>query len=145
MADQQTRSSHHPPGETTGTPDRPAQRLAAPVMPFDLTDEVSRLRSEPAWIKGGRSAKTLLKQPDFRVVLTVMMAGTRLAQHEADARLTLHVLSGRVRLHLLGTTAELGGGHLLALDRGLRHDVEALEESAFLLTLAWPEGSDDHK
>jgi quercetin dioxygenase-like cupin family protein len=113
-------------------------------MPFDLADEVSRLRSEPAWLQGERNAKTLVKQPDLRAVLTVMKAGTRLAQHEADARLTLHVLSGRVRLHLLGTTAELNQGHLLALDRGLRHDVEALEESAFLLTLAWPEGGDDH-
>jgi hypothetical protein len=29
-------------------------------------------------------------------------------------------------------------GTLLALDQGLPHDVEALEESAFLLTIAWP-------
>jgi hypothetical protein len=27
---------------------------------------------------------------------------------------------------------------LLALDQGVPHDIEALEESAFLLTLAWP-------
>lgn len=29
-------------------------------------------------------------------------------------------------------------GPLLALDQGLLHDVEALEQSAFLLTIAWP-------
>jgi hypothetical protein len=29
-------------------------------------------------------------------------------------------------------------GGLLALDRGLPHDVEAIEESALLLTIAWP-------
>jgi hypothetical protein len=27
---------------------------------------------------------------------------------------------------------------LLALDQGVPHDIEAHEESAFLLTLAWP-------
>jgi quercetin dioxygenase-like cupin family protein len=125
---------------TTGTPDRPAQQLAAPAMPFDLADEVSRLRSEPAWLQGDRNAKTLVKQPDFRVVLTVMRTGARLAHHDTAARLTLHVLSGRLSLRLLGTTAELSQGHLLVLDRDVRHDVEAVEESAFLLTLAWPEG-----
>jgi hypothetical protein len=34
--------------------------------------------------------------------------------------------------------AELTSGHLLALDRSIKHDVEALEDSAFLLTIAWP-------
>lgn len=144
MTNEQARSGHHPPGETTGTPDRPAQQLAAPVMPFDLTKEVAALRSEPAWTQGERNAKTLVKQPDFRVVLTVMKAGTRLAYHEAAARLTVHVLAGRLRLQLLGTTEELGPGHLLALDRDVRHDVVALEESAFLLTLAWPEDGENH-
>jgi hypothetical protein len=27
---------------------------------------------------------------------------------------------------------------MLALDKGLAHDVEAMEESALLLTIAWP-------
>jgi hypothetical protein len=34
---------------------------------------------------------------------------------------------------------DLPAGHMLALERGLPHDVEALEDSAFLLTIAWPE------
>jgi len=33
---------------------------------------------------------------------------------------------------------------LTALDQGLSHDVEALEESAFLLTIAWP-GRDEKR
>jgi hypothetical protein len=32
----------------------------------------------------------------------------------------------------------LRAGGLVALDRGLPHDVEAIEDSAFLLTIAWP-------
>ena len=48
------------------------------------------------------------------------------------------MLSGRIRLQLLGNTIELGASHLLALDRDIQHDVEAIEESVFLLTLVWP-------
>lgn len=32
---------------------------------------------------------------------------------------------------------DLPARHLLALEAGLRHDVEALEQSAFLLTIGW--------
>lgn len=31
-------------------------------------------------------------------------------------------------------------GRLLALDQAMPHEVEALEDSAFLLTIAWPGG-----
>jgi quercetin dioxygenase-like cupin family protein len=37
-----------------------------------------------------------------------------------------------------GRTFDLRPGSLLALDRGAPHAIEALEESAFLLTIAWP-------
>jgi hypothetical protein len=37
-----------------------------------------------------------------------------------------------------GRVAQLASGHLLALDRSLKHDVEAIEDSALLLTIAWP-------
>jgi len=33
---------------------------------------------------------------------------------------------------------DLTPGQLLALDRSIKHDVEAREDSAFLLTIAWP-------
>jgi hypothetical protein len=36
---------------------------------------------------------------------------------------------------------DLPAGRLLVLDRGIPHDVEALETSAFLLTIAWPDGT----
>ena len=41
-----------------------------------------------------------------------------------------------------GEAFSLPAGGLLALGQGLPHDVEALEESAFLLTIAWPSEKD---
>jgi quercetin dioxygenase-like cupin family protein len=48
------------------------------------------------------------------------------------------VLEGHVQLKAAGRTFSLRSGGLLALDRDIAHDVEALEESALLLTIAWP-------
>jgi quercetin dioxygenase-like cupin family protein len=42
-----------------------------------------------------------------------------------------------VRLHLPEEVVDLPAGRLLVVERGRRHDVEAVDESAFLLTLGW--------
>jgi len=46
-------------------------------------------------------------------------------------------LKGQVRIHLADRKVTLSTGHLLVLDCGVLHDVEALEESALLLTISW--------
>jgi quercetin dioxygenase-like cupin family protein len=45
---------------------------------------------------------------------------------------------GHIQVRADGRSFELQPGGLLVLDQGLPHDVEALEESAFLLTIARP-------
>jgi len=47
---------------------------------------------------------------------------------------------GHLKIRAAGREFDVPQGHMLVLDRGVRHDVEALEDSAFLLTIAWPEG-----
>jgi quercetin dioxygenase-like cupin family protein len=47
-------------------------------------------------------------------------------------------LAGHIRLKLSDRTVELPAGQLLVLDQCVSHDVEAEEDSAFLLTLSWP-------
>ncbi len=130
-------------GETTGTPERPARQVSAPVLAFDLPAEIEHLHQESGWIDGERDGKTLVKEPDFRIVLTAMKSGTRLAQHKTVARVSIQVLSGRIAASVNGQTTEHSVGHLLVLDREIPHEVVALVDSAFLLTLAWPERSED--
>jgi len=112
--------------------------LASPFLEFDLAAEVDRLHRETTWTTG-QNARTLLKYDDFRVVLTVLKARARMPEHKTDGRLSIHVLSGHIRLTALGRTFDLRAGSLLALDRRAPHDLEALQESAVLLTIAWPE------
>ncbi|HEY8741771.1 MAG TPA: cupin domain-containing protein [Chloroflexota bacterium] len=133
-------SNPHPAGHTTGSPERPAQRVAAPVLGYDLAAEVALLHQESSWLHGDRNSKTLVKEPDLRVVLTALKAGAALKQHQAAGRTVIQVVSGHLRLQLPDDTVELKPGQLLALERNMPHDVEALTESAFVLTIAWPAG-----
>lgn len=112
--------------------------LESPILPFDLKAEIEGLRGENGW-QAGRDSKTLVKHPDFRVVLTVLKSGARLHEHKAASRISVQAVAGHIRMHVQDKIFDLPAGHLLALERALPHDVEALEDSAFLLTIAWPE------
>lgn len=114
-----------------------APPMAAPYMEFDLLAEVHRLKAEATW-STGQNARTLIKYDDLRVVLTALQSGARMPEHQTDGRLSVQVLSGHIQVRASGRTFNLRAGGLLALDHGIRHDVTAVEESAFLLTLAWP-------
>jgi quercetin dioxygenase-like cupin family protein len=111
--------------------------MAEPFMEFDLPAEIHRLKAEATW-STGQNARTLVKYDDFRVVVIALAAAARMPEHKTEGRLTIHVLSGFVRVKASGRTFSLRPGGVLTLDHGLAHDVVALEESALLLTIAWP-------
>ena len=111
--------------------------MAGAYMEFDLAAEVHRLHDETTW-STGQNARTLFKYDDFRVVLTALQVNRKIPEHKTDGRISVHVLSGHIQLRASGRTFNLRPGGLLALDHGVAHDIEALEESAFLLTIAWP-------
>jgi hypothetical protein len=48
-------------------------------------------------------------------------------------------IAGHIRMHSQHKVIDFPASHILALDRALPHDVEALGDSAFLLTIALPE------
>jgi quercetin dioxygenase-like cupin family protein len=79
---------------------------------------------------------TLVNEPSLRVVLLTLHTGARWKEHHVPGRLTIQTIAGRARLRLAGRVVDLRRGHVVALDAGLRHDVEAIEESAILLTIA---------
>ena len=115
-------------------------QLTGAALKFDLTGEVRELKHEETWARTGQNAKTLVKHPDFRIVLIALRAGARIQEHQAGGRVSIQCLSGRLRLLLPDQTVELGPNSLLALDKSLAHEVEALEESALLLSISWPQG-----
>lgn len=114
-----------------------AGEMAAPLLQFDLASELEQLRGEPEW-SSGQNAKTLVKHDDLRVVLIALRAGARIPDHQTDGRISIHTVRGHVRVRVQDQVRDLPMGTLLALDQALAHDVEALEDSAILLTIAWP-------
>lgn len=116
---------------------KPQSTSGGPI--FDLAAIDREMRREDAYQREGHTARTLVREPDIRIVLIVMKASARIAEHRADETASIHALSGHVRLQLPEKTADLPAGRMLVLERGLRHDVEAVTESAFLLTLGWKE------
>jgi quercetin dioxygenase-like cupin family protein len=114
--------------------------LAEPTIQFNVAKELEQLHQAGAWDQAsGRSSKTLAKYEDFRIVLVSMKADTRMDQHKAEGRISIQCLEGRLRIHLPDSRkAEVAVGDVLVLDCGIPHDVEALVESAFLLTICWP-------
>lgn len=112
--------------------------LAQPLLQIDLDREFQQLRREDSWQREtGRSSKTLAKYPDFRIVLILMKGGTRMRQHRAEGRISIQQFKGQSCIHLADRKVTISAGHLLVLDCGVLHDVEALEESALVLTISW--------
>ena len=111
--------------------------LAGPLLQFKLGDELRELRNQDSWKRNsGRSSKTLVKYPDLHIVLILMKANSQMSQHHVDARISIHLLQGKLRIQMPSERVEIGAGELFALEYGIPHDVEALEESAFLITIS---------
>jgi quercetin dioxygenase-like cupin family protein len=50
----------------------------------------------------------------------------------------VQVLRGHIRYSARGQTYDLHPGSLIALGASIKHEVESLDESVFLLTISWP-------
>ena len=112
--------------------------LDTPILQCDLLQEIQNLHKEDAWLHGtGPSSKTLVKHPDLRIVLLAMRTKMSMHEHKTAARISVQTIAGHIRLRLPDRTVELPAGQLLVLDQCVPHDVEAEEDSAFLLTLSW--------
>jgi quercetin dioxygenase-like cupin family protein len=105
----------------------------------DLLLELARLQASAEYAREGHAGRTLTKVPELRVVLESMKAGARMLLHETEEELTLQVLLGQLRLRMrTGGNHDLAEGSFAAIGAGRVHEVEALQDSSFLLTLAWP-------
>jgi len=111
--------------------------MAARYLEFDVTSELEQLYREAAW-QSGQNAKTLVKFDDLRIVLVALKAHSRIPGLQTDGRISIQTVAGHIQVRAEGRTFDLPSGRLLALDQRLPHDVEALEDSAFALTIAWP-------
>jgi quercetin dioxygenase-like cupin family protein len=101
-----------------------------------IAAEAARLKAKLDASDGDREAISLVKDYGLNVMLMRLKRGARLHEHHTKGPLTVQVISGLVKLVAAGTPNEVAAGSMLALDRDIPHSVEALEDSALLLTTA---------
>jgi quercetin dioxygenase-like cupin family protein len=117
--------------------DYPAPKLSGPCLSFDLVAETQRLRKEGIWDLESHNAIALAKYDDLRVVLIAMKSGSRMEGHKAYGSISIHTLTGKLRIHLPNHTMDVVAENLVILERSLPHNIEALEDSSFLLSVSW--------
>ncbi len=104
---------------------------------FNLSDEVADAERHRPW-PAGLFAKTLFKKHDFRAVLICMQNSARMKEHHADGTISIHVIRGHLCVWVNGHPHEVPLGSLFTLAASIRHNVDAIGDSAFLLTISWP-------
>ena len=124
-----TKSSRESLGERT---------LRAPLLSFSLNNEIEKLLVEPGWITGDRNAVTLQKNPKLRVVLISLRKGAALLEHKVEGPITLLVLSGNISFIVGEEKVNAKTNGFIVLERAIPHDVKALEDSTFILTIIQP-------
>ncbi len=112
--------------------------LGGAFLEVDLHAELAQLERERTATGATQTAKTLAKYASLRVVLIAIGEGGRISEHQTAGRITIQTFAGHVRAHAAGRVFDMPAGRVLVLDQSVRHELEAIADSAVVLTIAWP-------
>jgi quercetin dioxygenase-like cupin family protein len=130
--------NHGSYGSPGGSDTRSARTMIEPLMRFSLESEADSLRLEPEYREGDRNSRTLAKETDLRVMLTVLREGAALDEQDGDARTTVQVVDGTATIEIEGAEAHLQPQDVAVIDQGQPWIIRADSDCALLLTIAWP-------
>ena len=105
---------------------------------YNLERQLTALRASAAIRAHGRDSVTLVRDPGYDLVLVALTQGGRLPEHHAPSAITVLVLGGRIAFTARDERFELKMHDLITLPVRVPHEVEALEESAILITITAP-------
>ena len=110
--------------------------VAGGMRTVDIAEEIAGLKAGPEWQSGDRHAVNLVKDEALNVLLMVLKKGAKLREHHTKGPIAVQLLSGSIRFTGGANHCFLSPGQILALDRAIAHSLEALEDSALILTTA---------
>ncbi len=84
---------------------------------------------------GMTGTKALIKTPRMEVIRLVLPRGKTIPRHQAPGEIIVQGLAGRVRFTTMKTTIEVENGQLFYLSAAEPHEVTAVEDCSFLLTI----------
>lgn len=111
------------------------RKLKDMLLSFSINNETDKLKTEGAWINGDRNAVTLQKNSNLRVVLISLHKGAALHEHKVEGPITLFVLSGKMTFIAGEERIVAETNELIVLEKTIPHNVEALEDTTFILTI----------
>jgi quercetin dioxygenase-like cupin family protein len=120
-----------------------SRALTGEHLTFDLAEQVAELRQDETYVRTGRLGRTLVKEGELRLTMTVLAEGAEVDTHHAAAPMTLQVLEGRLQYRVAGEDVELAAGQFLFFGPGHAQDIRALEDTALLLTITGSDGEGD--
>lgn len=80
--------------------------------------------------------KVLINHPGYRLVLLNLRAGQSVPEHATKEMVTVYAISGHITFHENRSPFELCAGHVLFIDGGVPHALEAREDSTLLVVAA---------
>lgn len=101
---------------------------------FDLVQRMEEASRLP--LSGGRATLAVITFPNLKLFVIYMPAESVWNEHATPGRIAVQVLRGRIVMNARGATYDLPAGRGAAFDSNVTHDVRAVEESWFLLTVA---------
>ena len=104
---------------------------------MNLNHFIKQIKGEEIWAKSDKNSITVFKSDTMRVLLIGLHKDGMLKPHTANGDITVQTLSGRMIFKTPKGETELCTGQMIALHSNIEHSVVALEESFFLVTLAF--------
>lgn len=106
------------------------------MQEMNLLQLIERLKSEKSWMVGDRNAITIFKSPTMRIVLMGLHENAILKPHKAKGVISVQVLEGQMSFATDHQNTILEKGQMIALQENYTHEIRAIKECFFLLTLA---------
>ncbi|HLN56122.1 MAG TPA: hypothetical protein VK207_09020 [Bacteroidales bacterium] len=102
---------------------------------YDIPSIIEDLKQEQSWLEGELSSVILLNSPSVKVLLTILHGGTEVISYQANDSITFQIIEGSLILHIKEESVVLEKGELMTLTDNVKYSFDAVEETAFLMTL----------
>lgn len=116
--------------------------LDAPLVHMDLKGYIKKIKSEKSWDEKKINSITLYKTEGMRIVLLALHKNAVLEKHTANGTISVHVLDGEIQFATADQSVTLTENEMVTLHKKIPHEVTAVKESVFLLTVCWQGSSE---
>jgi quercetin dioxygenase-like cupin family protein len=113
--------------------------IDAPFLSIDLPEYIEQIRNEKKWQERDHNAITVFKDDQLTIVLVAMHPAAEIRTLRPQHLWTAQVLEGSVQLKINDNENTLRKGQMVVVHAGMQYNLQALEETLILLTVAGEE------